>query len=87
MRELYAIRKGIPRIFNSNEMRIDTKLELPKKIEYGDDLRIKLPFNENCFLANKGIKLGVIDNFGKSHWASEKDMKEARKLWEKEFGT
>ena len=63
MRELYAIRKGIPRIFNSNEMRIDTKLELPQKIEYGDDLQIKLPFNENCFLAHKSIKLGVIDKF------------------------
>lgn len=85
MRELYAIRKGISRIFNSNEMRIDTKLELPIKIEYGDDLQIKLPFNKNCFLAYKSIKLGVIDNFGKSHWASRKDMKKARKLWEKEF--
>ena len=87
MRELYAIRKGIYRVFSPNEMRIDTKLELPKKIEYGDDLKIKLPFNRNCFLAYEGIKLGVIDNFGKSHWASEKDMKKARKLWEKEFGT
>ena len=57
MRELYAIRKGIPKFFNSNEMRIDTKLELPIKIEYGDDLQIKLPFNKNCFLAYNSINL------------------------------
>ena len=87
MRELYAIRKGIRRIFNSNEIRIDTKLELPKEIECGDDLMIKLPFNKNCFLGYESIKLGVIDNFGKSHWASRKNMKKARKHWIREFTT
>ena len=87
MRELYAVRKGIYGVFFPNEIRIDSGLELPMTIEYGGDIKIELPFNETCFLEYKFLKLGVIDNFGKSHWASRKDMKKARKLWKKEFGT
>lgn len=86
MRELYAIRRGIYRVFYPNEMRIDSGLQLPINIEYGGDIKIELPFNETCFLGYKFLKLGVIDNFGKSHWASRKDMKKARKLWKKGFG-
>ena len=87
IRELYAIRRGVYRLFFPNELRINSGLELPINIEYGDDIKIELPFNETCFLGYKFLKLGVIDNFGKSHWASRKDMKKARKLWKKEFGT
>ena len=87
IRELYAIRKGVYRLFFPNELRIDSGLELPINIEYSGDVKMELPFNKTCFLGYKFLKLGVIDNFGKSHWASRKDMKEARKLWKKEFGT
>lgn len=87
IRHLYAVRTGIYKVFNPNEMGIDIGLKLPIKIEYGDDTEIKLPFDEICFLSFKHSKLGVVDNYGKSHWASRKDMKKARKLWEKEFAS
>ena len=87
MRELYAIRRGIYKVFSPKEMRIDSGLKLPINIEYGDEINIELPFNESCFLEHKFFKLGVIDNYGKSHWASRKDMKKARKHWIREFVT
>ena len=77
MRELYAVKRGIFRIFYPYELRIDSGLELPINIEYGGDINIELPFNKDCFLSIKSLKLGVIDNFGKSHWASKKDMKKS----------
>ena len=86
VRDLFA-RRGIYKFFWSDDLRIQANIDLPIKIEYGEDTEIKLPFDEDCFLKFKFLKLGVIDNFGKSHWASRKDMKKARKLWKKEFGT
>ena len=87
MRELCSVKRGIYKVFSSYELRIDSGLKLPINIEYGEDIKIELPFNETCFLSIKSLKLGVIDNFGKSHWASKKDMKKACKLWIREFGT
>ena len=50
MRDLYAVKRGIYKVITPYEEWINSGLKLPINIEYGEDIKIELPFNEICFL-------------------------------------
>ena len=60
--------------------------QLPHKLEVGDKIDLLLTYDEECFLKEEWSHIGVFDNFGKSHWARKRQVKEARERWLKDFG-
>ena len=60
--------------------------QLPHKLEVGEKINLLFPYDENCFLKEGWSHIGVNDYFGRTHWASKKDVKAATQKWKKKFG-
>jgi len=55
-------------------------------IEPGDEVSFALPYTEGCFLADKDlVQVGVIDAFGRSHYAPRKQLAELQKRFADDF--
>lgn len=59
--------------------------KLPKKLEVGEKIMLLFPHKEKMFLAYKPTHVGIMDSFGRMHWASKKSLKEAEKSYLKDF--
>ena len=60
---------------------------LPAKLGVGDKTNLFLPYDQECLLREEWTHVGVCDYFEKSHWATSKEIKEARQRWLQDFGT
>lgn len=58
---------------------------LPKKLEVGDQLDLPLPWNAESGLADNPSQLGMIDSFGRIHWAPRWQLKRAVEEWRADF--
>lgn len=59
--------------------------KLPAWIEQGDKIDLLLPHEEESFLKTDMTHVGVIDFYGRSHWAPSQDIVEARRIWKEAF--
>lgn len=59
---------------------------LPKRLEGGDNIRLFLPYDANCFLQESWSHVGLQTAFGKIYWSKPRNVKKARRLWLKDFG-
>ena len=59
---------------------------LPKRLEGGDNVRLHLPYDANCFLQKSWSRVGLQTSFGKTYWSKPRDVNRARQLWLKDFG-
>ena len=59
--------------------------KLPIKLNMSDEVRLIFPYNKECFLCKKPNRVGISDNYGKTHWASRQSIKAAIKQYKKDF--
>lgn len=59
---------------------------LPCRLEVGEDATILLPHEERSFLGSDVTHIGVLDSFGRTHFAPSSDVRDSRVQYEKEFG-
>ena len=60
--------------------------QLPAKLAPGDNLHLLFPSNKECFLKDEYNRIGVIDSFGRFHWAQQKDINKVYERFKKDFG-
>lgn len=60
--------------------------KLPKTLEVGETLTLLLPYEKRCFLSSDSTHIGIIDTFGRTHWAPRSQVKDARQQYVKKFG-
>lgn len=60
--------------------------KLPKALEVGEALTLLLPYEARCFLKDDFTHIGILDSFGRSHWAPCDQLEAARQRYEKKFG-
>lgn len=60
--------------------------KLPVCLEVGQSLDLLIRWQEDCFLRNTITHIGLSDSFGRTHWASYRDVRKARKLYVMHFG-
>lgn len=58
---------------------------LPTRLTVGDQRSIMFPFDKEGFLAQKPKRVGVVDSFGRTHWASRRELKRALQEYRKAF--
>lgn len=58
---------------------------LPKTLNVGEKINLILVHNEFCFLKDDYTHIGLIDSFGRIHWAPKKDVTKARKSFRKKL--
>jgi len=56
--------------------------KMPQKVLVGEKIQIVTKYFDKCFLNTKFLKAGVIDAFGRMHWASKKDNKYAKEVFD-----
>lgn len=49
------------------------------RLDVGDRGTIVLRFTPDCFLKDDFVKVGVLDGFGRTHWAPRSELKNAQK--------
>ena len=80
----------IPRLQNKyadiiNDYTNPYSSNLPKKLQVGERLTLLLRKDENCLLAVNPTHVGVVDSFGRFHWATRSSLKKAKKDYFKEY--
>jgi hypothetical protein len=58
---------------------------LPSKLEVGEGIDLLLPYTNDCLLGEDFTHIGLMDSFGRFHWAPCKDVKAARKEYRRDF--
>lgn len=58
---------------------------LPKKLDVGERLSLLLNFKEDAFLSEDPTHVGILDSFGRLHWASRSSLAIAKTRYFKEF--
>ena len=61
-----------------------TTLPTPR-LAVGDQRSIIFPYEQECFLAHKPKRVGVVDSFGRTHWASRRELRSALQQHRKSF--
>jgi len=59
--------------------------QLPKELKVGEKITLLFPYKEKMFLATKPTHVGIMDSFGRIHWANSKRLKEAAARYLKDF--
>ncbi|HUS71514.1 MAG TPA: hypothetical protein VMY06_00495 [Sedimentisphaerales bacterium] len=59
--------------------------KLPCELDVGATCQLFLPFVKDCLLGEPFTHIGIMDSFGRTHWAPKKDIAKARKRYEEEF--
>lgn len=59
--------------------------QIPKELKVGERLTLLFPYKEGMFLANKPTHVGIMDSFGRTHWAVPKSLREATKSYLEKF--
>ncbi len=55
------------------------------KLEVGDEAQFIFPYDRECFLKEPFHWVGLTDGYGRMHWCKRKDVRVARKRYEKDF--
>ena len=58
---------------------------LPVKLDVGEKIDLLLKYKKDCFLDKDYTHIGLLDSFGRVHWASASEVKEAREKFRKFF--
>jgi hypothetical protein len=60
--------------------------KLPSTLEVGQKLVLLLPYQQDCFLKEADVtKIGVLDTFGRTHWAPRQNLYYAQRQYQKDF--
>jgi hypothetical protein len=59
--------------------------QLPAYLDVGERIDLLIRYERDCFLSEDFTHIGLSDSFGRIHWASAKDVKQARKAYQKKF--
>ena len=59
--------------------------QLPKKLDVADKADFLFPYDKDCLLQGQWSHIGLVDSFGRLHWARKKDVKEANEKWKVDF--
>ena len=57
------------------------------RLEIGDQANFVFPYDQQCFLKDDFLQIGVADGFGRIHWTSRSDFRKVRKRYQKDFPT
>ena len=60
--------------------------QIPTKLDVGERADFLFPYDKECMLKETWSHIGLIDSFGRSHWARRKDIREAQTKWKTDFG-
>lgn len=60
--------------------------QLPARLDVGEGIDLLIRYNAECFLSEDITHIGLSDSFGQIHWAARKDVKRARKSFQRDFG-
>ncbi len=55
------------------------------RLEVGDTGIFVFPYNNDCFLKDDFVRIGVTDGYGRTHWAPRTQLHEARREYRKQF--
>jgi hypothetical protein len=55
------------------------------RLELGDQANFVFPYDKDSFLKDDFLRVGVADGFGRIHWSSRRDFRNARKKYQKDF--
>ena len=59
--------------------------QLPKTLDVGEEVRVVFRYDEQCFLSKPVTDVGIMDSFGRYHWAPRKDVRQAVKQFRTDF--
>ena len=55
------------------------------RVAVGDKALIIFPYQQECFLAEKPKRVGVVDSYGRVHWASRRELRNALQQYRESF--
>ncbi len=58
---------------------------LPRALEVGETATLLIPYDRDCFLSTGVTDVGILDSFGRSHWAPRRDLERARAQFRRDF--
>mgnify|MGYP001615179324 CR=1 FL=1 len=70
-----------------NDYRNPMSTQLPVPLEVGQRFNVLLPYSKDGLLAQEFSRIGLGDSFGRTHWASRKDLGVARIQYKKDFAS
>lgn len=59
--------------------------QLPTRLATGEKIDLLFEFNADCFLKAQPTHIGLRDSFGRTHWASRSEVREATKLFREDL--
>jgi len=59
--------------------------KLPKKLEVGETINLFFPYENKMFLADKPLRVGIKDSFGRINWATSQSLKETTSCYLRDF--
>lgn len=59
--------------------------KLPCELDVGHTCQLFLSFNKDCLLGEPFTHVGIMDSFGRTHWAPKKEVAKARKTYKERF--
>jgi hypothetical protein len=60
--------------------------KLPQKLGVGEQLNLLFPYDKDCLLQNGWSHVGIMEYFGKVHWARCDEVTKANEKWRMDFG-
>lgn len=60
--------------------------KLPADLDVGDTIKLFLPYTRESLLSSPYTRVGLLDSFGRIHWAPPKQVTEAKRTYMKDFG-
>jgi hypothetical protein len=55
------------------------------RLEIGDQANFVFPYDDRSFLKEDFCQVGVADGFGRIHWRSRKELRDARQKYKRDF--
>jgi hypothetical protein len=59
--------------------------KLPATLDVGEKIDLVFPWDEDCLAGESPTHIGILDSFGRFHWAPSKDVKKVKEDWRKSF--
>lgn len=59
--------------------------KLPNKLKVGETLQLLFQYDKDVFLKEKITHIGIVDSFGREHYASRHDVKKTKKKFTEDF--
>ncbi len=59
---------------------------IPARKSVGDTVSFCVPYTGDSFLGQNLLRVGLVDTFGRCHWARRKNLWQAKQQYNKDFG-